>query len=117
MALLQPGSVLMSKAPVSSEGHVDAQGLGHHLGHSCIRGLCCYWGHAYLSDLCCLLVQWRQPVLAAARDHVWVAVKVCVEVQDPCCHQRSHVSPESGQQPVALMVSKDCAFLSGSMLI
>lgn len=32
MVLLQPGSVLMFVAPDTIEGHVDARGLGYHLG-------------------------------------------------------------------------------------
>lgn len=31
MALLQPGSVLMSVAPDTIESHIDARGLGYHL--------------------------------------------------------------------------------------
>lgn len=33
VALLQPGCVLMSVAPATSEGHVTAWGLGCHLEH------------------------------------------------------------------------------------
>ena len=36
MTLLQPGSVLMSMAPVTIGDHVDARGLGSHMGP--------YWG-------------------------------------------------------------------------
>lgn len=51
--------MLMSMAPVTTEGHMDACGLGCHWCHVDVQGPCCYWGHINLSAPCCHQTPWH----------------------------------------------------------
>ena len=51
MALLQPGSALISVTPNTTEGHANTQGLGHHLRPGGILRVKLQLDHIDLRDL------------------------------------------------------------------
>lgn len=59
--LPQLGSVLMSEAPVITEGSEDARSLGHRMCHVGAPGPCHHRNHPDLSGLHCHLGAWRYP--------------------------------------------------------
>lgn len=61
LALQQPGSELMSMAPLTTNDLGDA-----------VQGLLWCWGHTDLGSLCCHLGPWRSPGMECCLWHVWV---------------------------------------------
>lgn len=105
--LPQLWSVLMSEAPVITEGSEDARSLGHRMvpqGHATagitliLVACTATWGHGGIQ------------AKAAAEGHVWVrgltAVRVHVNIHGTCRHQGQWTCPGPGT-PGAMLVSKD----------
>lgn len=90
--LVQPGSMLPSRI-VQMPGSV-----GHHLGLCWCLRLPCSWSDVYLGAFSSIPGRGAIWTLAASGNHVCVydpiAARVCVDVHDLCCHQRTQRMPE-----------------------
>lgn len=83
MALPEPGSVLMSKASITTECRVDDRVLSDTWVYVGVQGPHCHWGHDNLDGLCChKFPRWYLGpgswVHGPAATMVWVEVHVPV---------------------------------------
>lgn len=100
MALLQPGSVLISMTPVTIEGPIRWP------ESRLLLGPC--WSGWPAMPIKATMTSWPW---AAAKDNVWVRVAttawVCADICCLYCKQRPHGFPRSG--PVVMLVSESWA--------
>lgn len=88
IVLQQPVSMLMSVAPIATEGSRETHSLGRHHGHIGVWGSYGHWGHTDMDGMCCHL-GWRWLLdLNTCWGPCLGLWPYCSRVRGSCYHQR-----------------------------